>query len=265
MPAPSRAAWNGSSAGSPRAARISPCASRAAISSRRSTRRLRGYCLSCAGSSLPPHPDPLPLSGERGYTSVELVEAFGAAGQDLTLGLRGELGTVRDQLGRAGEEAVGMRIVGGPEDLVGPDVVRQDGEAALHGFEGDPTVSPEELARAQGEPRVVETLVVEVAIHAIEPAGDPAPARLEEADAHLGMAVAHALPDHAHGGQHHLHGVGDDVLRAARLEAVHAHLRHTAARPLVEADGHVEILHFFPEDLVVRMMQHAAVVGIRTE
>src|SRR5215472_12165404 len=200
MPAPSRAVWSGSSAGSPRAARISRCASRAAISSRRSTRRLRGSCRSCAGSSLPPHPDPLPLSGERGYTSVELVEAFGAAGQDLALGFRGELGPACDHLRRAREEAVGMRIVGGPENLVGADVVREDGEAALHGLEGDPAVAAEELARTQGEPRVVEALVVEVAIHAIEPPGDPAPARLEEADADFGVAVAHAFPDHAHGG-----------------------------------------------------------------
>src|SRR5262249_39129436 len=166
MPAPSRAAWSGSSAGSPRAARISPCAWRAAISSRRSTRRLRGSCRSCAGRPL-----------------VELVEAFGAAGQDLALGFRGELGPVRDHLRRAREEAVGMRIVGGPENLVGADVVREDGEAALHGLEGDPAVAAEELARTQGEPRAVEALVVEGAIHAIEAPGDPAPAPLEEADA----------------------------------------------------------------------------------
>src|SRR5262249_62392361 len=94
-----------------------------------------------------------------------------------------------------------MRIVGGPENLVWSDVVRQHGEAALHGLKGDPAVAAEELARTQGEPRVVEALVVEVAIHAIEPAGDPAAARLEEADADFGVAVAHALPDTPHGRQ----------------------------------------------------------------
>src|SRR5215813_1808432 len=183
MPAPSRAAWSGSSAGSPRAARTFPCASRAVISSHRSTRRRRGFCRSCAGRDLAPPPRPLPLVGGEGTGSGELVEAFGAAAEDLALGFRGELGPVCDHLRRAREEAVGMRIVGGPENLVGADVVREDGEAALHGLEGDPAVAAEELARTQGEPRVVEALVVEVAIHAIEPPGDPAPARLEEADA----------------------------------------------------------------------------------
>ena len=58
----------------------------------------------------------------------------------------------------------------------------------------------------------------------------------------LGMAIAHALPDHAHRGQHHLHGVRDDVPRAARGEAIHAHLRHAAAGALVQADREVELL-----------------------
>src|SRR5712692_8754136 len=173
---------------------------------------------------------------------LERVETLGAARQDLPLRLRRQLRPIRDQLRSAGEEAVGMRIVGRPQDLVWPDVVREDAEAALHGLERDPAVALEQLARARGEIRVVEALVVEVTIHAVEPGGDPSAPRLQESDADLRVLVAHALPDDAHGRQHHLEGVGDDVARAPRGEAIDANLRHTAARALVEADGEVELL-----------------------
>src|ERR1700704_2531030 len=111
---------------------------------------------------------------------LQAVESLGAARQDLALRLRRQLRPIGDQLRRAGEEAVGMRIVGRPQDLVRPDVVREDAEAALHGLEGDPAVALEELARAHGEIRIVEPLVVEMTIHAVEPGGDPPAARLQE-------------------------------------------------------------------------------------
>src|SRR5712691_4384145 len=79
------------------------------------------------------------------------VEALGASGQDLMLRLRRQLRPIRDQLGRAGEEAVGMRIVRRPEDLVRPDVVREHGETALDGLERDPAVAPEQLARVHAQ------------------------------------------------------------------------------------------------------------------
>src|SRR6266705_3797811 len=76
---------------------------------------------------------------------LERVETLGASRQDLPLRLRRQLRPVGDQLRRAGEEAVGVRVVRGPEDLVRPDVVREDAQAALDGLERDPAVAPEQL------------------------------------------------------------------------------------------------------------------------
>src|SRR5882724_6498076 len=112
---------------------------------------------------------------------AQSVEPFGAAGQDLTLRLGRELRPVGDELRRAREEAVRVRIVGGPQDLVRADVVGEDREAALDRLERDPAVPLEQLARPHREPGVVEALVVEVAVHAVEPRRDPSAARLEEA------------------------------------------------------------------------------------
>src|SRR6185295_17452504 len=100
----------------------------------------------------------------------------------------------------------------------------------------------EDVARPHGEAGIVEALVVEVAVHAIEPGRDPAAARFEEADPQSGMALAHAAPDHAHGGQHHFHGVRDDVLRAAAVEAVDADRRHAAVAAFMQANAEVEFL-----------------------
>src|SRR5256885_6957611 len=111
------------------------------------------------------------------FACLQRVEALGAARQDLALRLRRQLRPIRDQLRRAGEEAVRMRIVGGPQDLVRADVVREDTQAAFDRLEGDPAVALEELARAHGEIRVVEALVVEVPVHAVEPGGDPSAPR----------------------------------------------------------------------------------------
>src|SRR5579872_4086063 len=76
------------------------------------------------------------------------------------------------------------------------------------------------------------------------------------------MTLAHAAPDHRHAGQHHFHRMGDDVAGTALLEAIHADLHHAAVAAFVEADGHVEFFGHRPERLVVRMVDHLAVVGI---
>src|SRR5215510_11712062 len=101
--------------------------------------------------------------------SGEFVEPARAAAEDLTLRLRRQLRAIGDHLRRAGEESVRMWIVGGPENLVRADVVRQHAQAALDGLERDPAVAPEVLAWPHREPGVVEALVVEVAVHAVEP------------------------------------------------------------------------------------------------
>src|SRR2546426_4641738 len=154
------------------------------------------------------------------------------------------------------------RIVGRPQDLVRPDVVGEDAQAAFDGLERDPAVALEQVARPHRQPGVVEALVVEVTVHAVEPRRDPSAARFQERDPHARMAIADAFPDDAHGGEHHFHRVRDDVLRAPRGEAVDADLGHAAAGALVQPDREVELLDFAPEGLVVRVVQHAAVVRI---
>ncbi len=76
------------------------------------------------------------------------------------------------------------------------------------------------------------------------------------------MTLAHAAPDHRHARQHHFHRVGDDVARAALLEAVHADLHHAAVAALMEPDRHVEFFGHHPELLVIRMMDHLVVVRV---
>src|SRR5258705_9582537 len=133
-----------------------------------------------------------------GWALFQAVESHGAARQELALRLGGQLRPIGDELRRDGEESVGMRVVGGPQDLVRADVVREHGQAALDGLERDPAVALEQLARAHRETGIVEALVVEVAVYPGEPRRDPPAAPLEEGDASFRMTIAHAFPDHAH-------------------------------------------------------------------
>src|SRR5258705_4304595 len=110
-----------------------------------------------------------------GMGLLQAVESHGAARQDLALRLGGQLRPIGDELRRAGEETVGMRVVGGPQDLVRADVVREHGQTALDGLERDPAVALEQLARAHRETGIVEALsskwrLIRSRPHAISPA-----------------------------------------------------------------------------------------------
>src|SRR3954465_9914320 len=104
-----------------------------------------------------------------------------------------------------------MRIVGRPHDLVGADIVRQEFEAALNRLERDPAIALEQFGWARLEARIVEALVIEMPVHAVEPWRNPAAARFEEPDADLRVLLAHPAPDHRETGQHHLHRMADNV------------------------------------------------------
>src|SRR5947207_3429090 len=84
-------------------------------------------------------------------------------------------------------------------------------------------------------------------------------------DADFRMALADTSPDHTHAGQHHLHRVRYDVLRAAALEAIDADRRHAARRALVEADREIEILGGRPKWLVIRVVDHLVVVRVGSQ
>src|SRR2546427_2660872 len=189
---------------------------------------------------------------------AKAVEAEGAAGEHLVLRLGGQPPEpLAEHLRRAREEAVRVRIVGGPHDLVRPDIVGQHRDAALDRLEPDPAISLEQLARPRLRRGLVEALVVEVPVHAVEPRRDPATARLEKRHAQARMAVDDTAPDHAQRDQHHLHRVRDHVARrAVVLEAVDADGRHRGGRALVKADREVEVLGHLPERLGHRITDH---------
>src|SRR2546425_5804297 len=184
--------------------------------------------------------------------SAKAVEAEGATGEHLVLRLGGQPSEpLAEHLRRARKEAVRVRIIGGPHDLVRPDVVGQHRDAAFDRLERNPAVALEQFARPRLRRRLVEPLVIEVPIHTVEPRRDPAAARLEKRDAQSRVTVDDTPPDHAQRDQHHLHGVRDHVARrAVLLEAVDADGRHRVGRSLVKADGEVEILGHRPERLV---------------
>jgi hypothetical protein len=101
-----------------------------------------------------------------------------------------------------------------------------------------------------------------MAVHAVEPRRDPAAARLEEPDPQIRMALANPAPDHAHAGQHHLHRVRDDMLRAAALETVNANGWHAAVAALVDADRKVEFLGGAPQRLISGVVELSVVVRV---
>src|SRR5262249_7618320 len=110
--------------------------------------------------------------------SGQFVELDGAFGQDLPPVFLREFFGNQDR--GAGKESVGVGIVGGPEDFVRAQILRQIRQAAFDGLEGNPALPPEILTRPHPEPGVIEyPTVVEVAVHAVQPPGDPAPTRLE--------------------------------------------------------------------------------------
>src|SRR4051812_43729779 len=115
-------------------------------------------------------------------SSVEAVESHRAAGHDGALRIRRQaLHSLLDHPRRTGEEAVAMRVVGRPQDLVRADVFGEGADRTFDRLERDPAVAAEQVARPRLEAGIVETLVVEVAVHAVEPGRDPAAARFEEA------------------------------------------------------------------------------------
>src|SRR6185369_8399636 len=127
--------------------------------------------------------------------SAQAVEAEGAAGEYLVLRLGGQRPEpLAEHLRRAREEAVRVRIIGGPHDLVRPDVVGQHRDAAFDRLERDPAIALEQFARPRLRRRFVEALIVEVPVHAVEPRRDPAATRLEERDAQSRMTVDDTAP-----------------------------------------------------------------------
>src|SRR5262249_43544342 len=135
-------------------------------------------------------------------------------------------------------------------------------DAALDRLERDPAIALEELARPGGEAGIVEALIVEVAVHPVEPRGRPAATPFEEPHPPLPKALPDPPPEPPHSGEQHPHRVRDYVLRAAAFKAVDPDGRHVEARTLVNADRHVELFGGIPERLIIRVVEHLVVVWI---
>src|SRR5262249_60417641 len=97
-----------------------------------------------------------------------------------------------------------MRIVRGPQNFVGANVICQHVQAALDGLKGNPAVALEELAGPRAQSRIVKTLVVKMAIHAIQPWSNPAATRLQETAADFRTPLTHPAPDDTQDNIHHL-------------------------------------------------------------
>src|SRR6266851_3138675 len=133
--------------------------------------------------------------------SVQAVKAERPAGHHAVLRRRRQADKLLpDHVGRAREEAIWVRIVGCPQDLIGTDIVGQHPEAALDRLEGDPAIALEQFAWPGRQAGIVEALIVEMPVHPVEPWRDPAAARLEETDPDLRVLLAHAAPDHCQAG-----------------------------------------------------------------
>src|SRR4029077_12278122 len=105
-------------------------------------------------------------------------------------------------------------------------------------------------------------LVVEMAVHAVEPGRHPAAARLEETHAQFRVTLDDATPDHAEARQHHLHRVRNDVLGGTALETVDADRWHAAAAALVEADREIVFLGGIPDRHSSRVVDQPVVVRV---
>src|SRR5712692_8291132 len=109
-----------------------------------------------------------------------------------------------------------MRIVGGPENLVRANVLRQHVQAPLDWLKGDPAVPLEQLAGPGLQSGVVQPLVVEMAIHAIQPGCDPAPTGLRKPMRTLGKR-SHTPPQMTLTARHIISMVCEMMCLAPRL------------------------------------------------
>ena len=105
-------------------------------------------------------------SGKRKGSLAQLVELHGAFSQYLTpISLRELLG---NHGWGSGEETVSMRIVGGSQNLVRPQVLGQMRQTALHRLKGNPALPLEILTRPHAQRGIVEeALIVKVPVHAV--------------------------------------------------------------------------------------------------
>src|SRR5579862_273704 len=110
--------------------------------------------------------------------SVHAVKAESATGHHLVLRLRRQRPEpVADHLRCTREKPVLMGIIGRPHNLVRANVISEHGNTVLDRLERNPAIALEQFARPHLRGGIVEALVVEMPVHAVEPGRNPAAAR----------------------------------------------------------------------------------------
>src|ERR1700730_1470565 len=103
----------------------------------------------------------------------EPVELAGILADDLPADVRGQMPELAlDVLRGIRPDAIGMREIRGPHDIVDPELV-EELHADLVGLEGGLALPPPVLARSQAQAEVLE-LVLPLEVHAVADAGNPA-------------------------------------------------------------------------------------------
>src|SRR5262249_39242966 len=140
----------------------------------------------------------------------EAVEPARVLADDLAAHIRGQMAELAlDVLGRVRPDAVGMREVRGPHDVVHAELV-QELHAHLVGLEGRLALALPVLAGQHAEAQVLE-LVLPLEVHAVEDVGDPADAPLTPHQGDARVPLEHAAVDHAHEDHGHEHLERGDV------------------------------------------------------
>src|SRR5207245_9904781 len=132
----------------------------------------------------------------------EPVELAGVLADDLPADVRRQVPELAlDVLRRIRPDAIGMREIRRPHDIVDPELV-EELHADLVGLEGGLALPPPVLARSHAQAEILE-LILPLEVHAVEDVGDPADPALAEHEGDPRMALQHAPVDHAH--EHHGH------------------------------------------------------------
>src|SRR5437899_12544379 len=127
----------------------------------------------------------------------EPVELAGVLADDLPADVRRQVPELAlHVLRRIRPDAIGMREIRRPHDIVDPELV-EELHAGLVGLEGGLALPPPVLARSHAQAEILE-LVLPLEVHAVEDVGDPADSALAEHEGDPRMELQDRPVDHAH-------------------------------------------------------------------
>src|SRR5437867_7365910 len=202
-----------------------------------------------------------------GRRPLEAVEAGRILPENLPLRPLRERPHRNELADRVRELAVPVRIVAAEHDEVVPERVHDVFRPALVDLGRHEALALEVLARLHAEVGRVARAepALPVLVHALEPPGGPARARREEDAAEPRVPLEHAADDQVHARAHVLDRVADQVELHQLVVAAAAELGEVHAGALVRRERHAEPLDLGVEGVEVRVVDGAAVHGIRPD